>query len=59
MPIFGLHVDGAFGCIAAFEQGFGQRVFDFGLNRAFERAGAVNRVEACFGDEVERGIVDV
>ena len=46
----GLHMNRTFRRIAAFEQRFGQRVFDFGLNRAFERARAVHGVETGLGD---------
>lgn len=52
----GFYFDFAFGRIVSGKQGFGQRVFDFRLDRAFERTCAVNRVETGFGDDVQSGI---
>ena len=55
--VIGFNFNAAVGRIATFQKRFGQRVFDFRLNCAFERAGAIHGVEAGFGDDVQRGIV--
>ena len=55
--MIGFNFNAAVGRIATFQKRFGQRVFDFRLNCAFERAGAIHGVEAGFGDDVQRGIV--
>ena len=47
-------VDGVLRREAAFEDRFGERILDFGLDRALERPRAVDRVEADLGELADR-----